>query len=83
MVFTACISAFIIQWQYSEVKPFHSDFRYFKDGKVPKFLDTRKLCCNHPKTGKKRFYHRVMHPKDADSIANSEDPDQPAPLGTV
>ena len=25
--------------------------------KVPKFWDTRKLCCNHPKTGKKRFYH--------------------------
>ena len=27
--------------------------------------------------------HRVMHPKDADSIANSEDPDQTAPLGAV
>ena len=48
-----------------------------------KFSDTRKLCCNHPKTGKKRFYHKVMHPKDADSIANSEDPDQTAPLGAV
>ena len=52
-------------------------------GKVPEFSDTRKLCCNHPETGKKRFYHRVMHPKDADSIANSEDPDQTAPLGAV
>ena len=31
---------------------------------------------------KQRFYHRVMHPKDADSIANSEDPDQTAPLGS-
>ena len=41
--------------------------------KVPKFSDARKLSCNHPNTGKKRFYHRVMHPKDADSIANSED----------
>ena len=51
--------------------------------KVPKFSDTRKLCCNRPKTGKKRFYHRVMHPKDADSIAKSEDPDQTAPLGAV
>ena len=51
-----------------------------------KFLNFRKpekLCYNHPKTGKKRFYHRVMHPKDADSIANSEDPDQTAPLGAV
>ena len=47
--------------------------------KVPKFSDTRKLCCNHPKTGKKWFYHRVMHPKDADSIVNSEDPDKTAP----
>ena len=27
------------------------------------------------------FYQRLMHPKDADSIANSEDPDQTAPLG--
>ena len=25
--------------------------------KVPKFLDTRKLHCNHPKTRKKKFYH--------------------------
>ena len=24
-----------------------------------------------------------MHPEDADSIANSEDPDQTAPLGAV
>ena len=47
--------------------------------KVPKFWDTRKICCNHPKTGKKRFYHPVMHPKDADSIANSEGPGQTAP----
>ena len=51
--------------------------------KDPKFSDTSKLCCNHPKNGKKRFYHRVMHHKDADSVANSEDPDQTAPLGPV
>ena len=35
------------------------------------------------KLGKKKIYYRVMHPKDADSIANSEDPDQTAPLGAV
>ena len=35
------------------------------------------------KLEKKKIYHRVMHPKDADSIANSEDPDQTAPLGAV
>ena len=45
-----------------------------------KFLDFRTLeNFYHPKTGKKRFYHRVMHPKDADSTANSEYPDQTAP----
>ena len=32
---------------------------------------------------KKRFYHRVMHSKDSDSIANSESPNQTAPLGVV
>ena len=51
--------------------------------KVPKFSDARKLYCNYPKIGKKRLYHRVMHTKNADSIENSEDPDQTAPLGAV
>ena len=51
--------------------------------KSPKYSDTLKSCCNHPKTGKKRFYHRVIHPKYADSIANSEDHDQTAPVGAV
>ena len=51
--------------------------------KIPKFSDSGHLGCIHPKTGKKRFYHTVMHPKDADNIANSEDPDQTAPLGAV
>ena len=31
----------------------------------------------------KRFYHGVMPPKDADGIANHEDPDQTAPLGLI
>ena len=35
------------------------------------------------KLEKRRFYHRVIDPKDADSIANSEDPVQTAPLGAV
>ena len=60
-----------------------SDRFVYQYRKVPKFSDARKLCCNHPKIGKKRLYHRVMHPKDADSIANAEDPDQTAPLGAV
>ena len=40
-------------------------------------MDTPKICCNHPKS----WTLRVMHPKDAEGIANSVDPDQTAPLG--
>ena len=46
---------------------------------VPKFLDTRKLCCNIPKIQINRGFPQ----KDANGIANSEDPDQTAPLGAV
>ena len=50
--------------------------------KVPKFLDTRKLCCNLPKVQTtKRLNLTVFCQKDANGIANSEDPDQTAPLG--
>ena len=51
--------------------------------KVPKFSAARKLCCNLPKTQTKRPNLRVFRPKDANQIANSEDPDQTAPLGAV
>ena len=51
--------------------------------KVPIFSDPQNFWCNHPKIETKRFYRRVIHPKDADSIANSEDPNQTAPLGAV
>ena len=51
--------------------------------KVPKFLDTRKLCCNLPKFQEKRPNLWVFCQKDANGIANSEDPDQTAPLGAV
>ena len=54
-----------------------------KNRKVPKFSDARKLCCNLPKIQKKMPSLRVFHQKDADVIANSEDPDQSAPLGAV
>ena len=30
-----------------------------------------------------RFYHKVVHPKDVDGIANSVDPDQTAPLDLI
>ena len=51
--------------------------------KVPKFLDTRKLCCNLSKIQTKRPNLWVSRQKDANGIANSEDPDQTAPLGAV
>ena len=54
---------------------------FFAYRKVPKFLDARKLCCNLPKTQTKRPNLRVFRQKDANGIANSEDPDQTAPLG--
>ena len=51
--------------------------------KVRKFLDARKLCCNLRKIHTKRPNLRVFRQKDANGIANSEDPDQTAPLGAV
>ena len=51
--------------------------------KTPKFLDARKLCCNLPKIQEKRPNLRASRHKDANGIANSEDPDQTAPLGAV
>ena len=46
--------------------------------KVPKFLDTRKFCCNLPKIQTKRSSLRVFNQKDTNGIVNSEDPDQTA-----
>ena len=51
--------------------------------KVPKFSDTRKHCYNLPKIQEKRPDHCIFGQKDANGIANSEDPDQLAPLGAV
>ena len=51
--------------------------------KVPKFSDARQLCCKLPKIQTKRPNHRIFCSKDANGIANSEDPDQTAPLGAV
>ena len=50
--------------------------------KVPKFSDARKLCCNQHKNQTKRQNLSIGYLfKDANGIANSEDPDQTAPLG--
>ena len=51
--------------------------------KVPKFSDTKKLCCNLPKIQTNGVNLRVFRKKDANGIANSEDPDQTAPRGAV
>ena len=51
--------------------------------KVPKFLDARKLGCKLPKILTKRPNHKVFRQKDANGIANSEDPDQIASLVAV
>ena len=51
--------------------------------KVPKFPDTRKLCCNLPKIQTKRPKLRELYQNDANGIVNSEDTDQTAPLGAT
>ena len=51
--------------------------------KTPKILDARKLSCNTPKMQIKGPNLRVFLQKDSNGIANSEDPDQTAPLGAV
>ena len=54
-----------------------------KYSKVPKYSDARKLCCNVPKIQTKRPNLRAFCQEDAHGIANSEDPDQTAPLVAV
>ena len=49
--------------------------------KNPKNSDSRKIFCNHSNT--KCLFHRVLHPKDADQMANSVNPDQTAPLSLI
>ena len=51
--------------------------------KVPKFSDARKLCCNLHKIQEKSPNLRVFSQEGANGKANSEDPDQTAPLGAV
>ena len=46
-------------------------------------LGHQKSPCNFPKNRTVWFNNAVMHPKDADGMANSVDPDQTAPQGAV
>ena len=48
----------------------------------PNNSDTWNICCN-PNIWTKWFYRSEMHQEDADGMANSVDPDQTAPLGSV
>ena len=43
-------------------------------------MDARKLCYNLPKIQTKKPNLRVFRQKDANGIANNEDPDQTAPM---
>ena len=51
--------------------------------KVPKFSDTKKLCCNLPNIQREMPNLRIFCQNDANGIANNEDPDQIAPLIAV
>ena len=62
------------------MKQLHSMIKYRK---FPKYSDTQRICCNHPKSWTRWRFLRVIHSKDAEGIANSVDPDQTAPLGAV
>ena len=70
---SCCYTCFVRNFQASNI--------YYR--KVPKFSDARKLCCNLPKIQEKRPNLWVLRQKDANGIANSEYPDQTAPLGAV
>ena len=62
---------------------FYCPLTHFRYCKAPKFSDTRKLCCNPPKNQKERPNLWEFCQKGANLKANSEDPDQTAPLGAV
>ena len=64
----ACVLLFII-------KHLTNNYR-----KTPKNLDTY---WNYPTIWLKRIFHRVIHPEDADRMANSVDPDQTAPRSSL
>ena len=71
------------QWHWYLLENNINNIHFFRYCKNPKISDTWGSSCNHPKILTKCLYNGVMHPKDADGIANSVDPDQTAPLGAV
>ena len=67
----------------SYVAPRENTGCYWLYRKVSKFWVARNLCCKHSKNQTKRFNHGLIPLDDKNGIANSEDPDQTAPLGAV
>ena len=57
-----------VNHQSSIHHPFDNNYR-----KIPKYSDTRKIAVIILKI---KFYHRKIHPKIVDGMANSVDPDQ-------
>ena len=51
----------------------------------PQFSDDLNICSSHPKIRAKKCFHTctLMFEKDAGRIANNDNPDQTAPLGSV
>ena len=73
----------IVDRQWQDVEACHRKDNNMKDYvKILKFR-TPEMCCNHPKRFTKWLFLSVLHPKDAEGIANSVDPDQTAPLRVV
>ena len=70
-------------WMHFTFHFIHYSHYYSLYRKFPKYSDTRNICDNHPKVWTSWLHCRVMCPKDADGMANSEDPDQTAGLGAV
>ena len=75
---------YIAPFNYNLTSRYHKKFiTYQTYRKVPKFSDARKLRSKLPKIQTKGSNHRKFCPKNANGIANSEDPDQTAPLVAV
>ena len=88
LVFSILFSLQVLYIAWNQVKDKQEfqklvSFTIFTYRKVPKFLDARKLCCNLTKIQTNRPNLRLFHQKDADGIANSENPDKTVPLGAV
>ena len=80
-----CFNFSLTSAMFSGVQKFRNFTGNKRYRKVPKFSDAKKLCCNLPKTQNKeaKLYFLYFVKMMQNGIANSEDPDQTAPLGVV